>query len=75
MGGDAAHIDRKSQDRDHEEHFQPRMFQGLVTPDEGQEQEIQGDDRTDRWNVVQEQMQMWEVDGCDRRHLPVYGTK
>jgi len=75
MGGDAAHIDGKSHDRDHEEHFQPRMFQGLVTPDEGQEQEAQCDDRTDGGHVVQKQMQMGEVDGCDRRHLPAYGTK
>ena len=73
MGADAAHIDGKRQDRDHEEHFQPRMFQGLVTPDEGQEQEAQGDDRTDGGHVVQQQMQMGDVDGCDRRHVPPMG--
>ena len=75
MGGNAAHIDGKRQDRDHEEHFQPRMCQGLVTPDEGEEQKAQCDDRTDSGHVVQQQMQMGDVEGCDRRHVTAYGTR
>ena len=51
------------------------MFQGLVTPDEGQEQEAQRDDRTDGRHVVQKQVQMGEVQGKKRSHGPAYGDQ
>ena len=34
IGGHAAHVDGKRQDRDDEEHFQPRVLQVFVTTDE-----------------------------------------
>ena len=75
IGGDAGHVGGKRQDRDREEHFQPAQLQRLVTPDKGDDEQAQRDDRADSGHVVQQQMQMREVEGCDRRHVGAYGTR
>src|SRR5262245_58842899 len=63
IGGHAAHVDGKRQDRDDEEHFQPRVLQVFVTTDECQEQQAQCDHRTEGGDVIHHQMQMREIHG------------
>src|SRR5262245_57712459 len=63
VGGHAAHVDGKRENRDDEEHFQPHVLQVFVTTDECQEQQAQRDHRTEGGHVIHYQMQMREVHG------------
>ena len=74
MRGDAAHIGGKRHDRDHEEHFQPRMIQVLVTPDDGQEQEAPARATAPSVGTWFSSRCRWaSVHGDERRHVPPMG--
>ena len=55
--------DGQRQHRDHVQHFQTRVVQVLVAPDEAEQQQRERGHRADRRHVVEQQMQVGEVHG------------
>jgi hypothetical protein len=56
-----AHINRQRRQRDQKQHFEADLLHVIVFPDKGEQQEAQAENRPDRREVIDQQMNVGEV--------------
>src|SRR5262245_10586116 len=63
MRSDAARVDRKRKQGDHEQHFEPDVLQLFVEPEIAEQHETQRGHRADGGHVVDDEVQVGQVHG------------
>jgi hypothetical protein len=71
----ASDIHRHCHDRDDEQHLEAQLDEGLLTTDEGDEQESQRHGSAERRDVIENEVKMSGVQDEERIHGPRYATR